>query len=214
MSSSWPVGVTTQEDMHRYAQTLFGNCEIEDLLKDLPFEECSGCFLIRVKGACNKGDWKKWPQLIDDAMKETVQFYGKAVIEVKSRVSGGPKVRLYDTLQVTPNTCTCRVYFGADKHHKHQTSSSATRATQKMENMLMGKFKPTTEQWEENQPGYHAKAFHLVLNKYNRNDGLDPHQDLSETYDGKNPIASLSYGRGSILTIQDSNKPTKQDIKK
>ena len=29
-------------------------------------------------------------------------------------------------------------------------------------------------------------------------------------YDGKNPITSLSYGRGSILTITDSMKETKQ----
>ena len=36
MSSSWPVGVTTQEDMHRYAQTLFGNCKIENLLTGMP----------------------------------------------------------------------------------------------------------------------------------------------------------------------------------
>ena len=49
-----------------------------------------------------------------------------------------------------------------------QTSSSATTATQTMDNMLMAKFKPTTEQWDENQPGYHAKAFHLVLSKYHK----------------------------------------------
>ena len=95
-------------------------------------------------------------------------------------------------------------------NHKHQTSSSATTATQTMDKMLMAKLKPTTEQWEENQPGYHAKAFHLLLNKYQRNDSIDPHQDKSRTYDARNPITSLSYGRGSILTIQDSNKPTKQ----
>ena len=105
---------------------------------------------------------------------------------------------------------TRRVYFGGDTHHKLQTGSSVTRATQTMANMLMAKFKPTTEQWDENQPGYHAKAFHLVLNKYHRNDSIDPHQDLSTTYDGRNPITSLSYGRGSILTITDSNKPMKQ----
>ena len=79
-----------------------------------------------------------------------------------------------------------------------------------MGKMLMAKFKPTTEQWDENQPGYHAKAFHLVLNKYHRHDGINPHRDLSTTYDASNPITSLSYGRGSILTITDSNKETKQ----
>ena len=164
----------------------------------MPFDRYSGCFLIRVQGACNKGNWKIWPDLIDEAMKATVETYGRPdIIQVKSKVSGAPRARLYDTLQVTPNTCTCRVYFGGDGHHKLQTSSSATTATQTMGKMLMAKFKPTTEQWDENQPGYHTKAFHLVLNKYHRNDGIDPHQDLSTTYDGRNPITSLSYGRGS-----------------
>ena len=79
-----------------------------------------------------------------------------------------------------------------------------------MDKMLMAKFKPPTQQWDVNQPGYRGKAFHLVLNRYNRNDGIDPHKDMSETIDARNPITSLSYGRGSILTIQDSNKPTKQ----
>ena len=160
MNSSWPVGVTTLDDMRCDAKTLFGNCQIENLLTGMPFDGYSGCFLIRVKGACNQGNWKKWPDLIDEAMKATVETYGRPdIIQVKSRVSGAPRARLYDTLQVTPNACTCRVYFGSDKHHKHQTSSSATKATKTMDNMLMANFKPTTEQWDEHQPGYHAKAF-------------------------------------------------------
>ena len=72
MTSSWPEGVTTQEDMHLYAETLFGDCEIENLLTGTQFDAHPGCFLIRVKGACNKGDWNKWPELIDEAMKTTV----------------------------------------------------------------------------------------------------------------------------------------------
>ena len=52
----------------------------------------------------------------------------------------------------------------------------------------MGQFKPTIQQWDKNQPGYHAKAFHLVLNTYHRNDGIDAHQDISETYVSRNPI--------------------------
>ena len=104
---------------------------------------------------------------------------------------------MYDTLQVTPNGCTCRVCFGGDSRHKLQTSSSSTTATQTLDKMLMAKFKRTTELWDDNQPGYHAKAFHLLLNKYYRNDGIAAHQDLSDTYDGRNPITSLSYGRGA-----------------
>ena len=55
-SSLWPVGVKTQEDMHRYAKTSFANCEIEDLLSGTPFDGNPGCFLIRVKGACSTMD--------------------------------------------------------------------------------------------------------------------------------------------------------------
>ena len=73
MTFSWPVGVTAQEDMHCYAKTLFGNCKIENLLTDTAFEGNPGCFLIRVKGACNQGNWKMWPDLIDEAMEATVE---------------------------------------------------------------------------------------------------------------------------------------------
>ena len=208
---SWPLGVTSLEDMIHFSETLFGKCEIENLLTDTDFDGHPGCHFIRVKGACNQGDWMEFPGLINEAMKATVEIYERPdIIQVKSKVAGATRARQYDTLQVTPSTCTCRVFFGGDGHHKLQTSSSATTATQTMANRLMAKFKPTTERWTENQPGYHAKAFHLVLNKYHRNDSIDPHQDLSTTYDGRNPITSLSYGRGSILTIQDSNKPGKQ----
>ena len=91
MSSSWPVGVPTQEDMHLYAITLFGNCEIENLLTGMPFDGYSVCFLIRVKGACNKGHWKSWPDLIDEAMKDTVGIYGRQdIIQVTARVARAP----------------------------------------------------------------------------------------------------------------------------
>ena len=52
----------------------------------------------------------------------------------------------------------------------------------------------------------HTKAFHLVVNRYQLHDGLDLHQDVSRTYDDRNPIASLSSGRGSILEITNSLK--------
>ena len=126
MKNSWPLGVTTQSDMERYAKTLFPNGTIENLMPGLPLEwQKAGCLFIRVKGACNEGDWKIWPGLIGAAMKATVATYGRPyVIQVKSRRSGASRARQYDTLQVTPNGCTCRVYFGADKHHKHQTRAS------------------------------------------------------------------------------------------
>lgn len=197
--------------MHRYAETLIGDCPIEDLLKGTPFDEYAGCYMIRVKGDCHKDDWESLPDLMDEAMEDTVSAYAsRDVLEVKSNVSGRGQARLYDTLQVTPNGCTCRVYVGGARLHKIKTSSPATTATHKMDKMRMAKFKPTLQQWDKTQPGYHAIAFHLVLHTYQRNDGIDAHQDISELYDSRHPIISLSYGRGSILTIQYSNRPEKK----
>ena len=160
MRSSWPVGVTTQEDMRRYARTLFGNCEIENLLTGTEFDGRPGCLLTRVKGAGNQGNWEDLPDLIDGAMEATVKIYGRPdIIQAKSKVAGAPRKRLYDTLQVTPSTCTCRVYFGGDGHHKLQTGSSATTATQTMGKMLMAKFKPTTEQWDKQTARLSRESF-------------------------------------------------------
>ena len=209
MDSTWPIGVTTELGMHRYAQVLFGNCAIENLLEGLPFDVKPGCFLWRVKDACKQGEWSCWPGLIEEAMEATVAIHGIDAIQVKSRQEGRPRSRLYDTLQVTPNGCRCRASFGGDKHQRYQTSASETNATLKMHKMLMDKFKPKDEDWYQNKFSYYAKAYHLVLNRYNRNDGIDPHQDLAPTYDARNPIASLSFGRGSILTIQNTLKTQK-----
>ena len=90
-----------------YAKTLFGDCKIENLLAGTPFDGLPGNMRIRVKGACNQGNWKEYPDLINEAMQATVQTYGRPdIIQVKSKVSG-TRARLYDTLQVAPNTCTC-----------------------------------------------------------------------------------------------------------
>ena len=87
MDSLWPDGVRTREDMRRYAETLFGHCEIEDLLSGTEFENYPLCYLIRVKGACRQDDWEMWPNLINDAMKATVETHRKAdIIQVKSTV--------------------------------------------------------------------------------------------------------------------------------
>ena len=84
MSSSWRVGVTTQDDMRRYAKTLFGDCKMENLLTDMQFDAYPGCFLFRVKGACNQGNWKEWPALINEAVEATVETYGYPdIIQVK-----------------------------------------------------------------------------------------------------------------------------------
>ena len=168
MRSSWPLGVTTQEDMRRYAKTLFGDCEIENLLTGMPFDGNPGCFLIRVKGACNEGNWERWPDLIDEAMKDTVELYGTSdVIQVKSA-----GVRLYDTLQVTPFSCSCQER--REGNYRVHISDLSCTATRTMGRMLMAKFKPTKKKWEASQPSYQDKEFNLVVNKYLRNYGIDP----------------------------------------
>ena len=215
MENSWPHGVTTLDDMYQFSRKLFGKEHvIENLLKDTDFDVPSGCFLIRVKGACKQDDWVEWPGLIDEAMKETMDVWGeKTVVEVRAKSSGQGKIRQYDSLQVTPSPCNCRVSFGGDSHQaKLESGSSANAATSRMATRLIEKFWPTTEKWHEKELGYHTKAFHLVLNRYQRNDGIEDHQDHSKTYDPKNPITSLSYGRGSILRITDKKKGTKKSL--
>ena len=46
--------------------------------------------------------------------------------------------------------------------------SSATKAKITMDKELMAKFQPKKEEWNRNQPGYHAKAFHLVSARYQK----------------------------------------------
>ena len=160
MGSLWPGGAKTKQDTHRYAHALFGICDIEDLLSDAPFDSYSACFLIRVKGACNKRDWKSWPDLISEATKATVDLHGKPeIIHAQARVKGR-RERIYDTLQVTPNGCTCRVPFGADRHRKQpQASSSETKAALAMDKMLMAKFKPPTPHGMSTSPTIAGNSF-------------------------------------------------------
>ena len=171
----------------------------------MPFDAYPGCFLIRVKDACNQGNWTEWPTLIDDAMKDTMDVWGKKAVEVRARSAGSGRIRQYDCLQVSMSPCNCRVSFGGDSHQaKLESGSFANKATTTMSMRLRDKFWSTREKWHEKELGYHTKAFHLVLNRYERNDGIEDHKDQSRTYHRKNPITSLSYGRGSILTIQES----------
>ena len=76
MSSSWPDGVTTLKDMHRYAETLVGNHKIENLLTGTPFDNSPGRFLIRVKGACNTGEWKSLAGLLEKANRRSKEVPG------------------------------------------------------------------------------------------------------------------------------------------
>ena len=173
------------QDMQRYTWTLFGtNVTIEDLLEKTPWQNIPECSLIRVKHACKKKDGAIWPELIEQVMRDTVAIHTyPEIIKAKAKKGERPKERLYDTLQVTPNQCSCRVTFGADAHYKAcWTSAWSTTTTQSMDKMLMKKF------------------FHSVVNRYDRNNGINAHQDISETYHSGNAIASLSYNHGSIVT--------------
>ena len=194
--------VRNEYDMRRYCEILFPGCQIEDLLS--PPRVDAGCYLFRVKNVCN-GDssWAQFPRLIDEAMTHVVTQYGSEdIIQVVTRIGGKNRVRIYDSMQVNPGNCICRVCFGGDKHH--QKVETGSEATAEMGTLIMDKFRSVH--------GYDAKAFHLVLNRFDENDGMDYHQHISPTYDNNNPITWLSYGRGSILTISDSLKPRKQKI--
>ena len=102
-----------------------------------------------------------------------------------------PRERLYETLQVSPSTCSCRILFRGDKHIKFETRSSAKEETHIMATKLMQCFEPKDIEWNT--------AFYSVRNNYEFDEGLVVHKDVSVTYDAKNPIASLSYSQDKIL---------------
>ena len=131
MENSWPHGVTTLKDMYEFSWKLVGKERIiENLLKDTDFDVPSGCFLIRVKDACNQGNWTEWPTLIDDAMKDTMDVWGKKAVEVRARSAGSGRIRQYDCLQVSMSPCNCRISFGRDSHQaKLESGSFANKAS-------------------------------------------------------------------------------------
>ena len=84
------------------------------------------------------------------------------LIKTKAR-NQGPRERLYDTLQVTPNACTCRVPFGANEHHKFCcTSSRSTADTEDMDTMLMQEVSETLCIQVTTNSRYHAETSHEV----------------------------------------------------
>ena len=101
--------------------------------------------------------------------------------------------------------------FGGDRHHKLETSSNANTYTTEMDKILMGKFKPAEEHWNDDraQSGYHTKAFRLVLNRCNLNlqEGTDSHLDKSSTYAPTNPIA-LAFVRMRLLADYHADEQT------
>ena len=77
-----------------------------------------------------------------------------------------PRKRLYETLQVSPSTCSCRILFRGDKHIKFEIRSSAKEETHIMATKLMQYFQPKDIEWNQEQNGgYYNKAFHSVRNK-------------------------------------------------
>jgi len=128
--------------MRRYAGTLFGTDKrIEDLLEGTCFADKPGCFVIRVKDACVGEDWTRWPELIEHAMTHTMMTIGNAdCIQVKKRDPAVGRRRIYDSMQVTRQTCICRVWFGGDKTQKVETSSNANPHTVEMDKLLMNRF--------------------------------------------------------------------------
>ena len=136
-SDTWPSGVTTEADMEQFASTLFGKDKtVEDLLQGTPFAGHANCFLIRVKNAC-VGDFREFPALIQKAMAHAKMTIGNEdCIQVKSKQKSAFRQRIYDSMQVTPPLCSCRVAFGGDKHQRLETSATFHQSTTEMQRIF------------------------------------------------------------------------------
>eukprot|EP00438_Fugacium_kawagutii_P030131 Skav207857 [mRNA] locus=scaffold3511:13879:14532:+ [translate_table: standard] len=119
--------------------------------------------------------------------------------------------------QGTRAPCLCRASFGADAHHKHvPTSSAAWKAG--------GQF---AKIWDatlvRNYDMFRSREFRPIWldiawqvfwnwNEHNQGHGIEPHPDESELYSWLDPITSLSFGHGGVLTL-GSNLKGKQMTK-
>ena len=204
--------------MYNFIRSLFCHrVKVVDMLVGTEFDDNEGCYLFLVENGCGPDSvFGNFPKLIEDAMKNVVakQASGDHAIWVKSKgVSADQqeRKRIYDSIQITPNRCTCRVKFGGDKTQKSvETASSINAPAGQMERIIMTKFDVDNQDWATNQDQpetFASKAPHQVINRYylHKNDCIMRHQDVSGTYHTKNPITSFSWGCGAWLEITNNN---------
>ena len=122
----------------------------------------------------------------------------------------------YWASQLTRAPCTCRSFFGADKHMKHAPTCSSNwnagdRFAKLWDATLLKNFE--TFQNRNLRPIWLDKSWQALWNwnDHNQGHGIDVHADVCSTYSRLDPITSLSFGRGGVLTLGTSKgkAPTK-----
>ena len=122
----------------------------------------------------------------------------------------------YWSSQLTRAPCTCRSFFGADKHMKHVPTCSSNwdagdRFAKLWDATLLKNFE--TFRNRNLRPIWLDKSWQAVWNwnDHNQGHGIELHADACGTYNSLDPITSFSFGRGGVLTLSPfkSQQPSK-----
>ena len=216
---SWPFGVTSWDDTVKFAQLLFGlDVPFENYAERLPHRS-DRSFLLFAKGACAEGrplsDIADCipPQLEEIKMWEQSCRYNYArPTKSQQMLNSDGRTVYYWSAQVTRAPCVCRSVFGADAHQKHVPTSSAvwqsgSRFAKLWDATLMKNFEAF--QNRDPRPIWLDKSWQVLWNwnDHNANHGIELHSDICGTYSCVDPIASLSFGRGGVLTLASKKGP-------
>ena len=218
---SWPFGVTSWDDTVKVAQLLFGvDVAVQDYGHRLPHSS-NKSFLLFAKGACAEGKpFSEIATCIPAQLAEIEQWEpqrGNTQRPTKSQQmlkSDGRTVH-YWSAQVTRAPCVCRSFFGADARQKHVPTSSAvwntaSRFAKLWDATLMKNY--SAFQNRDLRPVWLDKSWQVLWNwnDHNANHGIEPHSDLASTYSLRDPITSLSFGHGGVLTLGTRKKKAEQ----
>ena len=122
----------------------------------------------------------------------------------------------YWSSQLTRAPCTCRSFFGADKHMKHVPTCSSNwdagdRFAKLWDATLLKNFE--TFRNRNLRPIWLDKSWQAVWNwnDHNQGHGIELHADACGTYNSLDPITSFSFGRGGVVTLSPfkSQQPSK-----
>ena len=209
---SWPNGVTSWKDTVKFAQLVFGtDVHVEDYSQRLPHLSDKS-FLLFAKGACREGTpLYQVPALIVPQLEEIRVFEegrGNYARPTKSQqmLQGSGVHTYYWTAQLTRAPCTCRTPFGGDKHMKHvPTCSSNWTVGNQFARLWDATLLRNYEEFQNRslRPVWLDKSWQALWNwnDHNQGHGIDLHSDKSDTYSSLDPITSLSFGHGGVLTL-------------
>lgn len=210
---SWPNGVTSWNDTVKFAQLVFGkDVKCENYSERLPHPS-NKSFLLFAKGACGEGTpLFQVADLVEPQLEEIcsyekhTRFNTQRPNKSQQMLGSDNSTIHYWSAQLTRAPCTCRSVFGADAHQKHvQTCSdvwtAGGRFAKLWEATLLENSKIFGKQTA--RPIWLDKTWQAVWNwnDHNQGHGIVLHADESETYSSLDPITSLSFGRGGVLTL-------------